>query len=293
VGLVQPTTDDRRDGTSGTADLPVAVPLGKGSGSVTSFGAADGFITIPRQDEHLPAGEVVNVTLLGRNLEPVDLVLQGSHCLGLDLLLEAVRSRGFTARALAVGSSSGLAAVAAGHADLAGIHLYDAASASYNHHALPPGVELLAGYGRLQGVVFRADDRRFQVGDAGTVIAGLLQQAAAGAEEAAVMIHRNRGSGTRVLVDDLLQGVRPPGFSIEARSHHAVGAAVAQGRADWGVAIEPVARLNQLGFLPLKEEQLDFAVASARRQRPAVCAFAAALSDPQVRAGLRAAGFRA
>jgi putative molybdopterin biosynthesis protein len=302
--------------------------LGKGSGSVTSFGAADGFLSVPRQDEYLPAGEVVDVTLLGRDLEPADLVLQGSHCLGLEILLNEVRSKGYTARSLSVGSSSGLQAVTAGHADLAGIHLYDADSDSYNRHCLSSGVELLPGYGRLQGIVFRRGDERFSGRDARAALAGLL--AGLGAERAAeasatsassadattvsatgtsavrttgsttdpdaaeaVMIHRNRGAGTRVLLDDLLGEARPPGYSVEARSHHEVAAAVAQGRADWGVAIAPVAALNDLGFLPLKEERLDFAVRGDRMGRPAVAAFAAALADPKVRERLQQAGFSA
>jgi hypothetical protein len=44
---------------------------------------------------------------------------------------------------------------------------------------------------------------------------------------------------------------------LQARSHNAVAAAVAQGRADWGVAIAPVARDYGLGFLPLIEEHVE------------------------------------
>jgi putative molybdopterin biosynthesis protein len=294
VSLVQPASPAGDHGKRPvTDDLPIAVPLGKGSGSVTAFGSADGFLTAPRQDEYLPAGEPVQVTLLARDLAPADLVLQGSHCLGLDPVLDEVRRRGFTARALSVGSSAGLAAVAAGHADLAGIHIYDAGSDSYNRQCLRDGITLLTGYGRLQGIVFRPDDRRFAGADARTLVAGLVQAAIAHPADAPVMINRNRGSGTRMLLDDLLEETRPPGFSVEARSHHGVAAAVAQGRADWGVAIAPVARLHGLGFLPLKEEQLDFAVAPDRLRRPAVAAFASALTDPAVRAHLRRAGFTA
>ena len=107
-----------------------------------------------------------------------------------------------------------------------------------------------------------------------------------------MMINRNRGAGTRVLIDELLDGVRPPGHAVEARSHHAVAGAVARGRADWGVAIETVARLNDLGFAPLREERYDFAVRSDRRDRPAVQALAAVLQDPAVRDALQDLGFR-
>ncbi len=266
---------------------PVAVPLGKGSGSVTAFGAADGFIAIPRLTEYLEAGAEVEVTLLGRDLAVPDLVVQGSHCLGLDILLGALRARGLSCRSLAVGSTAGLAAVAAGHADLAGIHLLDPDTGTYNRPLLPPGVELLEGYGRMQGVVFRKDDPRFdgRTSDFKAVPRLLAEH------PGAVLINRNRGSGTRALLDRLLAGARPEGHSMEARSHHAVAAAVAQGRADWGVAIATVARLHDLGFLPLEEERFDFAVAPGRGGRPAVRAFAALLAEPEIRARLAQAGF--
>ncbi|TDI35443.1 MAG: molybdopterin biosynthesis protein [Acidobacteria bacterium] len=294
VSLVQPMPAAVDPGKKPVTDAPpIAVPLGKGSGSVTAFGSADGFLTIPRQDEYLPAGEPVQITLLGRDLQPADLLLQGSHCLGLDPVLDDVRRRGFTARALSVGSSAGLAAVLAGHADLAGIHIYDTASNSYNRQCLPQGITLLPGYGRLQGIVFRRGDPRFAGTVAREMMARMLEAAMADPDDAPVMIHRNRGSGTRILLDELLGETRPPGFSVEARSHHGVAAAVAQGRADWGVAIAPVASLHGLGFLPLKEERLDFAVDPERLRRPAVAAFAEALADPAVRARLREAGFTA
>ncbi len=62
------------------------------------------------------------------------------------------------------------------------------------------------------------------------------------------MVNRNAGSGTRVLVDGLLRGARPAGYANQPRSHNAVAAAIAQNRADWGVAIEPVARMYGLAL---------------------------------------------
>jgi putative molybdopterin biosynthesis protein len=106
------------------------------------------------------------------------------------------------------------------------------------------------------------------------------------------MVNRNAGAGTRVLIDQLLAGKRPPGYGNQPRSHNAVAAAVAQARADWGVAIESVARLYGLGFLQLAPECYDFLVVERRRERPAVQAFLAALSDPNVRARIRALGMR-
>ena len=87
------------------------------------------------------------------------------------------------------------------------------------------------------------------------------------------MVNRNQGSGTRILIDRLLAGARPRGYAVQASNHNAVAAAVAQGRADWGLAIESVARSNDLGFLPYQDEQYDFVIPKARRERPAVKAF--------------------
>ena len=271
----------------GRSAVPVAVPLGRGSGSVTAFGAADGFITIPRQTEFLEGGEPVQVTLLSRDIRPADLVILGSHCLGLDLLLGRLREAGVLARFMAVGSRAGLEAVRAGHADLAGIHLYDPETDTYNEPFLPPGAVLLCGYSRMQGLVFRPGDSRFD----GVSVAEATAFVRRG-EAGCVMINRNRGSGTRVLIDELLAGARPPGAGVEARSHHAVANAVARERADWGVAIETVARLNGLGFLPVKEERFDFAVAPGRSNEPAVRQFAALLDDESVRRELEEQGFR-
>lgn len=263
---------------------PRAFPMGKGSGSVTAFGRADGFVTIPRQREYLESGETVEVRLLGAT-RPADLVVIGSHCIGLDYLLGRLRDRGVTAKVLAVGSTSGLEAATQGLCDLAGVHLLDPATDEYNRPFLTPGLELVPGYGRRQGVVFRPDDSRFPGNELTAAVAMALE------DPDCVLANRNRGSGTRVLIDRLIGCAKPAGYLSEARTHQAVAAAVAQGRADWGVAIEPVAREHGLGFLPLRDERFDFVVPRDRLDRPAVRAFREVLADAETRAALAGLGF--
>jgi putative molybdopterin biosynthesis protein len=264
-----------------------AYPMGKGSGSVTTFARADGFIVIPRQQEFVDRGERVSVTPLGRGLAPADLVVIGSHCIGLDLLLSIAAQRGIRSKTLWVGSQGGLDAAARGECDLAGVHLLDPASDTYNIPFLAPGVRLLTGYGRMQGVVHRLDDKRIS----GSTAAAAIESACS--DPSCLLVNRNRGSGTRVLIDGLLLGRRPPGFAVEVRSHNAVAAAVCQGRADWGVAIEPVARAYGLAFLPLRAERYDFAVPADRWDRPAVAAFRALLHEPETRRRLAELGMSA
>src|SRR5262249_41668357 len=95
-----------------------AYPMGKGSGSVTAFSRADGFVVIPRQQEYLEAGETVAVVPLGRATVPADLVVIGSHCVGLDALLALLAGEGYTSKSLWVGSQGGLTAAGRGECDL-------------------------------------------------------------------------------------------------------------------------------------------------------------------------------
>jgi putative molybdopterin biosynthesis protein len=263
-----------------------AYPLGKGSGSVTMFSRADGFIVIPRQQEFIDRDEKVKVIPLGAGVEPVDLVAIGSHCVGLDMLLGVLAVRGYRSKTLWVGSQGGLDAAARGECDVAGVHLLDPASDSYNVPFLPAGVRLLTGYSRLQGLVYRPGDPRFE----GQHLEKAIDNACA--EASCFFVNRNRGSGTRILIDGLLRGRRPPGYAVEVRSHNAVAAAVAQGRADCGLAIEPVARLYQLGFIPARNEQYDFAIPADRWNRPAVAEFRALVNEAETRQRLAGLGFR-
>ena len=107
-----------------------------------------------------------------------------------------------------------------------------------------------------------------------------------------LMVNRNQGAGTRILIDRLLAEARPDGYWNQPRSHNAVAAAVAQNRADWGMTIAPVAYAAGLGFIPFAEEHYDFALVASRKQRPAVRAFLDALHSAEVRKALELAGFR-
>lgn len=263
-----------------------AYPLGAGSGSVTALARADGFVRIPAATEYVEGGEPLQVRLLHPQVRPADLVAIGSHCVGLDLLLGMLAERGVAAKSIAVGSTAGLAAVARGEGDVAGIHLLDETTGEYNRPFLPAGVSLARGYGRRQGLAFRPGDPDFDGADLPVFLAAALR----GDRR---MVNRNPGSGTRVLLDRLLGGARPDGYTNQPRTHHAVAAAVAQGRADWGMTLDVIAAGAGLGFLFVQDERYDLAIPDARRSRPAVAALLALLEDPEARAGLQRLGFTA
>jgi putative molybdopterin biosynthesis protein len=260
VGLVEATEQ------SGATSL-VAYPMGQGSGSVTTFSRADGFATIGRHEEIVQAGTIIAVQLLGRDLQLADLIVIGSHCVALDYLLGELDRRGVHSKFLAIGSTGGLYAAMRGECDIAGVHLLDPITGEYNRPFLTPDLDLIRGYGRLQGIVFRHGDKRFEGLSVQDAMANAL------ADPGCVMVNRNQGSGTRVLIDRLLGGVRPHGYAVQPRNHNAVAAAVVQGRADWGMTLDTIARSAGLGFLPVQPEQYDFIVPKLRANRPGVLAF--------------------
>jgi putative molybdopterin biosynthesis protein len=262
----------------------IAFPTGKGSGAVTAFSQADGFLAIDALASSLDGDSEAEVMLIGETEPAPDLVIMGSHDVALDVVVGALADRGFHVRTIAVGSLGGVHAASRGECDLAPVHLVDPATGVYNKHLLAPGLALIPGWRRMQGFVFRPDDPRFKGRSADAALEAAL------ADPAILMVNRNSGSGTRVLVDGLLRGAKPAGYANQPRSHNAVAAAIAQRRADWGVAIEPVARLYGLAFLPIAPEQYDFLLVEARRDRPAVRQFLDVLRDAPTRARIRALG---
>jgi len=262
----------------------VAFPIGKGSGAVTSFSQADGFLAIDALAPALDADTLARVTLIGSAAEAPDLVIMGSHDVALDAMIGSLSERGYSARVLAIGSLGGVAAASRGECDIAPVHLIDPRTGQYNVHLATPGLSLVPGWRRMQGILYRPGDKRFEGRSADDALAEAL------ADVNALMVNRNAGSGTRVLMDRMLEGKRLPGYANQPKSHNAVAAAIAQGRADWGLAIAPVARMYGLGFVPVAPEHYDFLVADARRERPAVRAFLAALRDEATRARIRELG---
>ena len=140
----------------------VAFPSTKGSGAVTSFSQADGFLEIDALAQALDAGTVAKVTLIGAAARLPDLVIAGSHDVALDVVVGALAERGISARTIAVGSLGGVAAARRGECDIAPVHLIDPATGEYNRHLAGQGLTLVPGWQRMQGVLFRPGDARFE-----------------------------------------------------------------------------------------------------------------------------------
>ncbi len=248
-----------------------AYPLLVSSGSATAVAFADGFIEVPESREFLEENEEVEVRLISRFLRPADLVIIGSHCPGVDLITE-LGDFGFV-KIINVGSIGGWLAVKRGEADIAGTHLFDEQSKEYNVpfmdvYGLRGKAILVRGYVRLQGLVVEKGNP-LNIKSFNDLLRPNIR-----------FINRNKGSGTRSLIDmklreladlkgikfqDLINMIN--GYYTEAKTHSGVAAAIAQGRADVGVAIKSVADAYDLDFIPIGEELYDFLIPSDRIEK--------------------------
>jgi putative molybdopterin biosynthesis protein len=276
-----------------TAGAPAAYPITGASGSIHAFAQADGTMEVAADCSVVREGEAVRVAPLAKTMAVADLTLIGSHCRGVDLALGLLRrERRLTAKVIHVGSSAGVEACIRGETDLAGVHLLDPASGVYNRAALgrlgDEGV-LIKGYVRRQGIYYRKEDFPEDPPTLEHLVGNPDVR----------MLNRTRGAGTRVLLDLLLEEIAREngtsagelrggiaGYDVETRSHNAVAAAVAAGRADWGLGIEAVAVAYDLGFAPLRDEEYDFLSLRDRLDREPVRAFLETLRSSGFRTSL-------
>lgn len=248
----------------------VAVPLPRGAGTITSLSRADGIIRIPRDSEGCDAGEPVTVDLL-RPQAALDnaLLAIGSHDNTLDLLDSLLRKTHprFRLTSAHVGSLGGLMALERGQCHLAGSHLLDAASGVYNRKAIEENLEepvvLLRLVDREQGILTAPGN---PLG-----ISGIEDLAREGLR----FVNRQRGSGTRVLLDYRLAclGIAPTritGYRDEEYTHMNVAAAVLSGRADAGLAVRSAANALGLPFVPVGVEEYDLVIPRRFYQTPAM-----------------------
>lgn len=244
-------------------DRVVATPLAGGAGVIMSLVKADGIVVIPRSADGYPAGTTVNVELL-RPAAAIDqtIVVIGSHDLTLDLLAGQLRQQHPTLSLSSahVGSLSGLLALQRGEAHLAGSHLLDEESGQYNVDFIrrlltPHGVRvvLLGFVQRQQGLLVARGNPKGIHGLNDLVRPDIL------------FVNRQRGAGTRVLLDYELKRRQLDarliqGYARQEYTHLAVAAAVKSGAADCGLGILAAARALDLDFVPLLQERYDLVI---------------------------------
>ncbi|WMW21568.1 molybdopterin biosynthesis protein [Methanolobus mangrovi] len=233
-----------------------AYPADKTSGAITTLSDADGIIEIRAHTEYIEAGSEVEVTMFG-NVKSPDLMFVGGQCPGTDLLEEIT---GLVFRTLKMGSSAGFTAISGGTTDIACVNMVDS-EGNYNSSVIGKmnleDVVLVKGYRREQGLIFSPDTHVYGLKD----ITGLQ------------LINRNRGSGTRALLDrelgklaenmgiprsELIKSLK--GYNSGSKTHRSVCDAVKSGKADVGFGLRAAAEEAGLEFIPVAEDEFDFVI---------------------------------
>lgn len=253
-------------------DRFVASPLARGAGAAMSLVRADGFCIIEKNSEGYEAGETVSVELF-RDIEEISntVVAIGSHDLILDILADRMplTHPGIYLSSTHVGSMAGLMALKRREAHIAPTHLLDEDTGVYNIPYLKRlfsdrDMVLIKGVRRIQGIIVKKGNPLGikEIRD----LTGVNY------------VNRQRGAGTRVFLDYKLKeaGIAPSevnGYDREAATHMAVAALVKNGGADAGMGIYSAAKAMDLDFIPVGEEEYDFATEKKNLELPKMQAF--------------------
>ena len=238
-----------------------AVTLPRGAGTVTSLSRADAVIPIEHDREGLDAGVPVRAELL-RTREEIEgaLLATGSHDNTLDLIDSMLRRKhpGFRLTSAHVGSLGGLLALRRGQCHLAGSHLLDEENGVYNRRAIQENMKGVPAL--LVQLVEREQGIMVLPGNPKNIVSfeDLCR-------EDVQFINRQRGSGTRVLLDYELKkrGLSPAsilGYRDEEYTHMNVAAAVLSGRADAGLGVRSAAAALGLDFISVGVEEYDLVI---------------------------------
>lgn len=256
--LVSPAGDDDfvRVVVGNVGGKLLAAPLSRGAGVITSLVQADGLALVPRGAQGIEAGEPIQARLYRSKAEIEKTIFCiGSHDLTLDLLAQFLSEHDRRLVSANVGSQGGLIALRRGEAHLAGSHLLDPQTGEYNISSIRrymPGVpvKVIALVGRQQGLIVQRGNPK-----------GITNLRSLTNSQVR-FVNRQRGAGTRVLLDYHLNSMTIPpesivGYQQEEYTHLAIAASVASDRADCGLGIAAAAQALDLDFIPLFQERYD------------------------------------
>jgi putative molybdopterin biosynthesis protein len=281
----------------------LAAPLSRGAGVITSLVHADGLVVLPHGTQGAEAGEQVQVRLY-RPLAELDKTIFciGSHDMTLDLIAQFLAGHDRRLASANVGSQGGLVALRRGEAHLAGSHLLDPETGEYNISYIRrylPGVKVkvITLVGREQGLLVKRGNPKGikSLSDISRPGAESARPGSvrAGDAERVSFVNRQRGAGTRVLLDYQLNllGIASDsiiGYNQEEYTHLGVAAAVASGRADCGLGIAAAAKALELDFIPLYQERYDLVIPKEYAESDLLTPLFAVLEDQAFRAAVAA-----
>jgi putative molybdopterin biosynthesis protein len=283
--LVSPAGDDDyiRVAVGKVGERTLAAPLSRGSGVITSLVRADGLLVVPRGSQGMPAGERVSVRLY-RSPNEIErtIFMIGSHDITLDVIMQFLATRDRRVASANVGSIGGLVALRRGEAHLAGAHLLDPETGEYNlpyiRKYLPDTpVRVISLVGRDQGLMVPLGNPKG------------IESLEDLTKPDVRFVNRQRGAGTRILLDYHLQQAGIPkhdiqGYDHEEYTHLNVAAAVSSGRADSALGIAAAAHALDLDFIPLFQERYDLIIPKEYADQELLAPLLDVLDDPEFRA---------
>ena len=266
-----------------------ASPLARGAGVITSFTKADGVLIVPQNCEGLEAGEEVEIRL-NKPLAEIEntLIVTGSHDPLIDEFSDFLARKGVPFRVCSthVGSMGAIYAVRDGLAHMGGIHLLDTETGKYNksyvEKYLPEGNAVtVKGVGRVQGLMVQKGNP-LNIKEFRDI-------------KNCRYVNRQRGAGTRILCDYLLEkngltSKEIDGYHNEEFTHTAVAALIAAGNADAGLGIYSAAKMYGLDFIPICNETYEFLIDKSYLDNPMVKAFLDVLYSEEFKARLAEMG---
>lgn len=231
----------------------IATPIARGAGITTSLLKADGIIEIDRSLEGLNTGDKVEISLL----KPIEKIKEnilsiGSHDILMDILRDFI-----PITSSHVGSLGGIMALKQNQCHLAPIHLLDSKTGEYNisyvkQYFKEPMV-LIKGVKRIQGFMVKKGNPKNI-----TSIKDLTNPNIK-------FVNRQRGAGTRILLDFLLSQNNISkdqiiGYEREMLTHMSVAAEVNSNKVDVGLGVYSAAKEMNLDFIPVGNEEYDFLI---------------------------------
>lgn len=265
----------------------VAVPIPGGAGVVTSFTKADGILRIAQNLEGIDSMAEVNIELL-KNISDIEgsLIVTGSHDPLIDEIADIMKKRGYSLTSTHVGSMGAINALRTGTAHLGGVHLLDENTGEYNESYIkkyfPDGdTVIIKGVRRIQGLMVQKGNP-LGIKDFSDIVKGTY-------------INRQSGSGTRVLCEWLVKkhGIDKDsvaGYYNEEFTHTAVAAGIKNGNADMGLGIYSAAKMYDLDFIPVADEEYDFVVKKEALTDEKVRLFFEILGSDELKERLEALG---
>ena len=235
----------------------VATPLDRGAGVTMSLVKADGILVIDKNREGYNANSIVDVYLL-KDIKEIrkSLIAIGSHDIILDKVDDLMSNSGFHLSSSHIGSFGGIMAIKDRGCHIAPVHILNE-DGNYNEFILEKYLDetysLVRGVSRTQGLfVKKGNPKKIKS------LEDLLR-------DDVTFVNRQRGSGTRILLDYLLQDKHIDknnikGYDFELSTHTLVASSVKDPRFDTGLGIVSVANLNNLDIIEIGEEHYDFLV---------------------------------